>query len=668
MLLLPLAGCGVDSTAPTARPLTVGLDIRDGRNGGNPRFHFQPPIAPSVPQAGEFDASARPLVWIAQWSPPGPLIAQFSDTSATPIQVVREPGAEHYVVRWRTSSCNVGQCRMEPRRTYRISVLSPVTLAPYGWADVMLVRRAEELSQVPAGVVGVVLGQVLPIRFRIEKPRVTRVAIQPVQSVIDLGRTLPLTAVGLDSAGHVVPNVPVAWSSSAVWIAPVSSTGTVVGVAPGSAVIQATMDGVTGHALVTTQQAPSLRVVPARAVIPIGQTVGLAAFDSTGGPAPGVLWFAPDPGIAVVSASGVVTGLAPGVARIRALTNTAMYEALITVQGAGPQVNVMPPRDSIVVGRVTQAIATDRDGVPIVGPQVRWLSSNYAVAVVSSQGVVTGVGPGIATVFAQVGPLLGQSTVVVVPAVSEIPPSPLQPMDSVRIRQDDPASTCFPGPGGFAFQFQWAAGSGGLPRIGEHFELKDGNGAVIIDAVAGLVPAMWWGACGFVVPDHLLDNWSWRVQTAYANGSFGPWGPTAPFGFLPRNASPDFTTFPLNYGPGKSQVSIAAAIDSMTSDSVTVTVQYRMPITSFLSPQAVEFYRYTQPRAIVSTQSGFYRSIGTATGCGFFDNGSNRFFRCSRGWNPGPSDATGTYPLVATVRDPNGSRFVGAFLDVTVVP
>ena len=662
-----LPGCAVDSTAPTVQPASVSLDIRDGRNGGSTRFLFLPPIAPTIPYTGEFDPNARPLVWISQLNPPGPIVAQFSDTSAQ--RVVVERASEQYLVNWRTSTCNVGQCRMEPRRTYRITVLSPTTLMPYGWADVMLVRHAEELRLVPPGYVGVVFGQVLPIRFRIEKPRVVRVAVQPVQSVVDLGRTLTLTAVGLDSAGNVVPNIPITWTSSAAWIAPVMPSGTVIGVAPGSAVIQAMMDGVSGYALVTTQLPPALRVVPARAIIPVGQVLGMAAFDASGAPVPGVIWFAPDPSVAVVAANGVVVGVSPGVARIRALTDTSMYEALVTVQGPGAQVNVMPPRDSLLIGRVSQLIATDRDGIPIPSPLVQWMSANNAVAPVSSFGLVTGVAPGVATIFANVGALQGRATIVVVAPFIGVPPSPLQPTDSVRVRQDDPTSGCTPGQGGFQFQFQWNAGSGMLPRTGEHFELRDGNGRLVIDTPIGGIPAMWWGACGFVVPDHMLDGWSWRVRTQLTDGSYGGWGPVAPFGFLPSATSPNMTSFPLDYGPGKSRVSLSGAIDAITSDNVTLSIEYRGPSgTFYLPPDSVEFFRYTQPLAIVSTQSGFYRSLGTASGCYFTDNGMTRFFRCSLGWDPVPADMTGTYPLVAVVRDPRGGRFVGTFLDVTVVP
>ncbi|MBL8958622.1 MAG: Ig-like domain-containing protein [Gemmatimonadetes bacterium] len=661
-----LAGCAVDSTEPGVLPTAAALDIRDGRNGGSPRFHFQPPIAPVTAYTGTFDPGARPLVWVTQWAPSGPIVAQFSDTSAT--RVVMEPGAEQYLVRWRTSTCNVGQCRMEPRRTYRVVVLSPITLAPYGWADVMLVRRAEELGAVPAGVVGVVFGQVLPIRFRIEKPRVARVTVQPVQAAIDLGRTQLLTAVATDSAGQVVPNIPVTWSSTAPSFAAVSTNGIATAVAPGSAVIQATMDGVTGFALITAQRAPALRIVPARAIVAVGQQLALAALDSTGAPASGVIWFAPDPAVAVVSANGMVTGLAPGVARIRALTNTAMYEALVTIQGPGPQVNVMPPRDSLVPGQVTHLVATDRDGAPIPHAQVLWLSTNSAVAVVSAQGVVTGIGSGTAAIQARVGALVGHATIVVVAPFSGVPPSPRQPTDSVRIRQDDPASGCTPGQGGFAFEFQWTPGAGSLPRLGDHFELTDGTGAVVIGTPTGVTPGMWWGACGFVVPDHRLDGWSWRVRTQFTDGSFTAWGPDAPFGFLPSTSSPNLTSFPLDYGAGKSQVSISGAVDAITADRVTISVDYKMPPNSFLPLQAFEFHRWVPPHAGSPAQSGFYRSLGAATTCLIRDNGTNRFFRCSRAWDPGPSDTTGTYPLVATVLDPGSGRFVGAFLDVTVVP
>src|SRR5262249_6589743 len=60
---------------------------------------------------------------------------------------------------------------------------------------------------------------------------------------LDLGEQTGLTATVRDSLGTVLPNHVVTWTSSAPGVASVSSTGTIIGVAAGDAMISATSDG-----------------------------------------------------------------------------------------------------------------------------------------------------------------------------------------------------------------------------------------------------------------------------------------------------------------------------------------------------------------------------------------------------------------------------------------
>ena len=75
-------------------------------------------------------------------------------------------------------------------------------------------------------------------------------------------------------------------------------------------------------------------------------------------------------------------------------------------------------RPAIQVGRTATATATgvDQDGARLALGTLVWSSSNPAVAVVSADGVVTGVGVGQATIAGLIGAVSAQASITVVPA------------------------------------------------------------------------------------------------------------------------------------------------------------------------------------------------------------------------------------------------------------
>ena len=91
--------------------------------------------------------------------------------------------------------------------------------------------------------------QLLLQRLRIKD--VDSVAVTPGTATVAVGQSTPLAASVLDSSGAPLANVPVAWSSSDNTIATVAPTGTVTGVAPGSATITAEAGGIQGTAAIT---------------------------------------------------------------------------------------------------------------------------------------------------------------------------------------------------------------------------------------------------------------------------------------------------------------------------------------------------------------------------------------------------------------------------------
>jgi uncharacterized protein YjdB len=254
---------------------------------------------------------------------------------------------------------------------------------------------------------------------------VATVAIAPAAPTLVVGSTVQLTATARDAAGAALGDRTVAWSSRDPGVAVVSSTGQVTGLAAGSAVIVAAVEGREATATVTVQTVPAARVVvtPDQSTIGVTGTIRLAPVvtDAAGNVLGGrtATFTSSAPGVAQVSPDGTVTGLAAGVATITAavegVSGTATVRVLATAGGTIASVVVAPGTATLTVGESRPFTATARagDGSTITGRPVTWSSGSPSVLTVSSTGVVTAVAPGTAQVLAQIDGITGAATVTV---------------------------------------------------------------------------------------------------------------------------------------------------------------------------------------------------------------------------------------------------------------
>jgi hypothetical protein len=81
--------------------------------------------------------------------------------------------------------------------------------------------------------------------------QVASVVITPASASVAMGHTTTLAAATKGAAGETLAGRTIAWSSSAVPIATVSSAGVVTGIAPGTATITATSEGKSATASIT---------------------------------------------------------------------------------------------------------------------------------------------------------------------------------------------------------------------------------------------------------------------------------------------------------------------------------------------------------------------------------------------------------------------------------
>ena len=250
---------------------------------------------------------------------------------------------------------------------------------------------------------------------------VASVEVSPsVDELTALGQTVQLTAEAFDENGHAVAGAEFSWESSAVAVATVDAGGLVTAVAEGVATITASAGSASGSAVVTvTQSVASVQVSPSAETIELGSTLQLTAevFDESGHAVAEVefAWETSDATVATVDASGLVTGVAVGVATITASAGEVAGSAVVTVMQPVASVEVSPSAETIGLGSTLQltAEAFDENGHAVAGVEFAWESSDRAVATVDGSGLVTAIAEGTATITATAGDARGTAEIAV---------------------------------------------------------------------------------------------------------------------------------------------------------------------------------------------------------------------------------------------------------------
>ena len=253
-------------------------------------------------------------------------------------------------------------------------------------------------------------------------PRATTITVSPATAgLAAVGTTVQLSAQVLDQNGQVMAGTAVDWASSAATVATVSASGLVTAVANGTATITASAGSAWGGATVTVaQEVGAVEILPAEASLSaLGDTLRLTAeaLDANGHAMAGAefSWESGDEAVATVDASGLVTGVAEGVATITASAGEASGSAVVTVMQPVATVEVMPSADTIGLGSTLELTAEgfDENGDAVAGAEFSWESSDVAIATVDASGLVTGVAVGTATITASAGSGQGMAEITV---------------------------------------------------------------------------------------------------------------------------------------------------------------------------------------------------------------------------------------------------------------
>ncbi|HEX8362693.1 MAG TPA: Ig-like domain-containing protein [Longimicrobium sp.] len=204
--------------------------------------------------------------------------------------------------------------------------------------------------------------------------RVASMSVAPGEIALAPGATVQFTATLKDAAGNVLTGREVRWQSFSSTVATVDERGLATARAAGEVTIRAEAEGkiATARMIVAVPVAARVAVTPAFATVDVGAAVSFtaSAFTAAGVAIsnPSVSWGPPpnNPAVALVSASGVVSGVTPGSSPVVARANSASDTAFVAVLG---------PRSLLSTAFVgAEARAVVRAGQTITVPVVLDLS------------------------------------------------------------------------------------------------------------------------------------------------------------------------------------------------------------------------------------------------------------------------------------------------------
>ncbi len=163
------------------------------------------------------------------------------------------------------------------------------------------------------------------------------VDVSPTTISVQPGQSSTLTATPRDADGNILAGRQVTWTSGNTAVATVSSGGAVTGVSDGSTSISASVGGVSGSASVTVRSTvATVAVTPSTGTVTVSRAplqLSAEPRNANGAALAGraVTWNSSAPTIATVSATGLVSAVAPGSVIISAASEGVTGTSNITV-------------------------------------------------------------------------------------------------------------------------------------------------------------------------------------------------------------------------------------------------------------------------------------------------------------------------------------------------
>lgn len=249
------------------------------------------------------------------------------------------------------------------------------------------------------------------------------VKVTPETAEAEVGQQLQFACQALDAEGKPVDAKAMYWIAIPFDQAAADDSGKVTFFAPGEIRVIALVGGKPGVAKINVKPARVTRIdiTSLNAPLVVGGTIKLnpKAIGSNGDPREDVTfsWSSENSSVAVVDAAGLVTGAAPGKAKLVAKADGASGELTIDVVRSSVRSVAIEPRTTTArAGDVIRfgALAKDAGGKAIKDAVVRWSVSGEG-AMIENDGGFVAERPGAYVVSATVGSQSAVATVVIAP-------------------------------------------------------------------------------------------------------------------------------------------------------------------------------------------------------------------------------------------------------------
>jgi plastocyanin len=250
---------------------------------------------------------------------------------------------------------------------------------------------------------------------------VKTIEISPATAEGEVGQQLKFTAVGKDETGKTLDVKPAAWFAAPFDVASADQSGTVTFYDPGEVMIGVVIGGKTEFIKIKVKPSPiaSIEIEPPSAPIVVGGATKLRATARArnGNVRADVMpgWVSDNTSIATVDGAGLVTGIKPGKAMLRATAEKASGTIALEVISDPVRSLAVEPRSATArTGDVVHfaAQAVDESGAALKKVPVRWAVSG-AGAMIESDGGFVAERPGTYVITAASGEHTAVASVVV---------------------------------------------------------------------------------------------------------------------------------------------------------------------------------------------------------------------------------------------------------------
>jgi hypothetical protein len=250
-------------------------------------------------------------------------------------------------------------------------------------------------------------------------PAVAKVEIKAPAMEAEVGKPLQFTATAMDAQGNAIAGVkPTAWFAAPFDLAQAEDSGMVNFYNPGAVKVGAIVGGKLGFTTINVRPSPAARIeiAPVATPLNVGGTMKLAAtaraFNNNPLPLAAIAWASDNPNIATVDPAGVVLGLAPGTATLRATSGSANGTVTVNVVKSDvASISIEPKTTTARTGDVVRFKAATSGAS---NAAVRWEVSGDG-AMIEPDGGFVAERPGTYIVTASSGDRNAVASVVVNP-------------------------------------------------------------------------------------------------------------------------------------------------------------------------------------------------------------------------------------------------------------